>query len=193
MDEGLRLREPACEAESNLAFRKWHDFYFDCRTQRIIDWKQRAVVVEVTRRDGVFVWSKEWFDALLQRTGNVQPAEFMNRCIETRRWRQLEILCMLARVLEAQLILKEERLLSIRRDFNRKPGKILSLFLRQIKREQRLGIAAIRFHGHAILRRLGGFFRGHGGSPGVRVVMAQYSCGQRILNSALYDKRSGGF
>src|SRR5690348_15153868 len=164
MNEGLRLREAARETERDFALHKGNHFDGDCRTERVVDRKQRTAAVEVTRRHGVVVLSKEWFDALLQRTGNVQPAELMNRRIETGVWRQLQILRVLARIFKAELILKKVRILSLRHDLDRKSGEVLGFGFRQVEREQRLRVSAIRFHGHAVVRCLSGFFRGHWGS-----------------------------
>src|SRR5215470_17098902 len=109
MHERLRLNEAACEAEVDFAFRKRDHLNFDRHAQRIVDRKQRATAIEITRRHRVFVLTEERHDALLQRTGNMKPAKLMNRRIETRRWWQFYILCVLARVFEAELILQEKR------------------------------------------------------------------------------------
>src|SRR5262249_25393944 len=106
--ERLRLSETAREGDGELACLERCDLDIDSAAERRIEWQQRLAIVEIARRYRIGIDSLCWVDPLVDRAGDVHPAEFVDGGVERRQCRLARVLRVVAGDLEAQAVLQEE-------------------------------------------------------------------------------------
>src|SRR5260370_27873434 len=121
MDERLRLHVTAGESELQALGLEAIHHDRDRRAELLIEWLQRAILVEKSRRYPLDVLSTPWL-RVLYRAGHVDPTEFVDRRVDAGVRRLLGVLRVAPPLPQLNLIVNVLRTPPLRLPLNRIPS-----------------------------------------------------------------------